>query len=327
MQLSIIIVNYKSWMHLSKLLEGLINCPELSNNQWEILVVDNASGDGNLDKFQQQYPMVQFIDNGGNHGFAHANNVGVEHSRGEYLLFMNPDVVASPDAVRQLFDEKIRHPEIALLTALQIDSKGRLQKSYDRFPDLITYFRTVRNLMRRLAPKKNPDPRQRHIGILDVDWISGSLILMSRKNFDRIGGWNEDYWMYAEDMDLSKRAANLGLRRAISANAEFIHTHGGASRINPEVTLITKSEVMRSAHVYVHNHFAGLHKTVNHIILVLRNMFPLMLAGILNILTLGQSKKINLRAKLFTSMFSYYLSVVKNGHWLSDRSVKFKTRA
>ena len=323
MQLSIIIVNYKSWQHLTTLLTELKDASSLNSKDWEIIVVDNASNDGRMAEFEASYANVQFIENSGNNGFAHANNVGAQNAKGEYLLFMNPDVIAAPTEVAKLLDEKISHPEIGILSAQQLDKKGRLQKSFDRFPDLLTYFRTVRNIMRYIAPKKNPNPRKRRNSIIDCDWISGSLLLLSRNNFELINGWNEDYWMYAEDMDLCKKAANFGLRRAVTPIAEFVHFHGGASRSSPEVTLITKSEVMKSAHVYVQNHFTGSHGLINHCILVLRDLSPLLIAGLLNIITFGQITKLQTRYKLLQELIKYYRLVAKNGSWLSERSVNF----
>lgn len=325
-QLSIITVNYKSWNSLAVLLEGLQNAREFSTQDWEMIVIDNQSGDGRLAEFRRHYGFVQFIENSGNHGFAHANNIGVKHASGEFLLFMNPDVIAQPEQIRKLIAEKMAHPEIGLLTAPQTDAKGRLQKSFDRFPNLLTYFRTVRNLMRIISPGNNPDPRKRHKTILNCDWISGSLILINKADFARIGGWNEDYWMYAEDMDLCKRAENLNINRAVTPTAEFIHAHGGSSRINPDVTLITKSEVMYSAHVYVENHFRGLHKLVNHAILVSRNLIPLMLYGLMNLVTFGLNKKIRLRAGLLKLLISYYWLVARTGNWLSKRSVNYSSK-
>ncbi len=327
MQLSIIIVNYKSWHHLTTLLSGLKNASSLNNKDWEIIVVDNASNDDHLLEFKKTYQNITFIENSENNGFAYANNIGAQYAKGMYLLFMNPDVIAAPSEIIKLLNEKIAHPEIGVLSAQQLDKKGRLQKSFDRFPDLITYFRTVRNIMRYIAPKKNPNPRKRRTTIIDCDWVSGSLILISRNDFELINGWNEDYWMYAEDMDLCKKAANVGLRRAITPVAEFVHAHGGASRLNPEVTLITKSEVMKSAHVYVQNHFTGVHRLINHCILVLRDLSPLILAGLLNILTFGKINKLALRFKLLKELLKYYRSVAKNGSWLSERSVNFMKNA
>jgi len=323
MQLSIIIVNYKSWSYLDNLLTGIRSAEEISLQQWELIVVDNFSNDGVLPEFESKYAWVKFIQNVGNNGFANGNNLGADSACGNYLLFMNPDVEAHPQDIQNLLKEMEIHPGISILSAPQLSKQGRLQKSFDRFPDLLTYFRTVRNLLRIVAPGKNPNPRKQHDSIIDCDWISGSLVLLSRNDFDALGGWNEDYWMYAEDVDLCKRAENMGMRRAITPKAQFIHSHGGASRQNPEIAVVTKSEVMVSSHVYVEQHFNGIHKALNHFILGMRNFIPLLSGSVLNAVTLGKISKLDIRYRLMKNLFKHYVRVSRTGNWLSTRSVNF----
>ncbi len=320
MDLSIITVNFRSWSHLDAALSGLAQAAELADSRWEVIVVDNASGDDQLANFRARYPAVRFMENGGNWGFASGNNLGAQNARGTTLLFMNPDVRAAPSEIRKLLEEKSAHPEINILTAPQQDAKGRLQKAFDRFPDLLTYLRTVRSLMRVLAPGNNPDPRRVYGHIISCDWVSGSLLMISKQDFRALGGWSEDFWMYAEDMDLCKRAALSGMRCAITPVASFTHLHGGASRQNPEVARITKTEVLISAHVYVERHFRGLHRLANHLIIALRNLVPLLLAGTLNILTLGRIMRLQIAGQVLAGLCAHYLRVARTGIWLSRRS-------
>ena len=323
MKLSIITVNYRCWDHLQTALDGLLPATEFDEGLWEFIVVDNASGGEELENFRRRYDKVRFLENTGNLGFASANNLGARHAEGEYLLFMNPDVVADPAQVDSLVREKEAHPEIALLTATQLDGRGRLQKSFDRFPDLLTYFRSVRSLMRKLHPDRNPDPRRLRHDIVGCDWISGSLLIVKRDDFERLGGWSEDFWMYAEDIDLCRRAAGLGMARALTPAAQFTHFHGGASRRDPEVTLITKSEVMISAHVYIQRHFTGIRRIANHGIVGLRNLVPLAVAGLATLVTLGRLPSLRLRTQLLGVMLRYYARVITTGNWLSQRSPNF----
>lgn len=323
MELSIVTVNFRCWDHLRTALDGLLPAAQLNEGHWEIIVVDNASGGNELEQFRKHYDGVRFLENAGNLGFANANNFGARHAGGEYLLFMNPDVVADPAQVDMLLREKKAHPEIALLTASQLDRRGRLQKSFDRFPDLLTYFRSVRSLMRKLLPGRNPDPRRWRGDIVYCDWISGSLVMLSREDFEQLGGWSEDFWMYAEDMDLCRRAAELDMPRALSPAAQFTHLHGGASRRDPEVTLITKSEVMISAHVYIHRHFNGIHGLANHAIVGLRNVGPLAVASLANLLTLGRLSGLSLRSRLLGLMLRHYARVIATGSWLSPRAPNY----
>ncbi len=320
MDLSIITVNFRSWTHLDAALGGLALAEEFAEGRWEMIVVDNASGDDQLATFTARYPDVRFIENSGNLGFAHGNNLGARYASGGTLLFMNPDVRAEPDAIRKLLAEKLAHPEISILSAPQFNARGKMQKAFDRFPDLLSYFRTVRSAMRLLAPNSNPDPRKAHQEIVCCDWVSGSLLMIAAQDFQTLGGWSEDFWMYAEDMELCKRASLMRMRCAITPVARFTHLHGGASRQNPEVARITKTEVMISAHVYAQRHFSGLHRQCNHLLIATRNLGPLALAALANLLTLGSIARLRLSSRILCGLIAYYLAVARTGIWLSRRA-------
>lgn len=327
MHLSIISVNYRSWALLAALLDDLVGCADFVAGKWEIIVVDNDSGDHQLEDFARRYAGVRFIRNQGNLGFAHGNNLGADAATGEHLLFMNPDMRASEQAIETLWQLQKQQPSLALLTAIQEDSRGRLQKAFDRFPDLLSYFRTVRNVARWLAPGRNPDPRNPRGEPVYCDWISGSLLLIARADFQRLGGWSEDFWMYAEDMDLCRRAADAGMQRALTTRARFVHHHGGTSRRNIETTVLTKTEVMISAHVYISRHFAGLHAGANHLIVIVRDLTPLLIATFMNILTLGLFRGLRLRTRLCGRLCVYLLQAARRGSWLSPRAPAYAQRA
>ncbi len=326
MLLSIITVNYRSWRHLEKLLLGLASAPELGDGRWQIIVVDNDSKDGQLQTYRERFPMAQFVQNSGNFGFAHGNNLGARHATGKSLLFVNPDVHAEPAAIRKLLQIKASHPGVSLLSAQQVDNNGNAQKAFDRFPNLLTYIRTIKSLLRRLSPLRyhpSPDPGER---LVACDWISGSLILVDRCDFDRLGGWSEDFWMYAEDMDLCRRAADLGMARAYTDACRFVHVHGGASRRDRATALLTKQEAMISAHVFIQRHFTGLLRLLNHAVVMLRNLLPLALAALLHIITLGLIGGLRRRSQLLLGMVAYYFSAMRNRTWLSPRSVNYQRR-
>ena len=96
------------------------------------------------------------------------------------------------------------------------------------------------------------------------DWISGAFVLIRLEDFKKLGSWDDFFWMYYEDIDLSKRAANLGMKRVLLNNWYCIHNHGGASRKNIDTTILTKSEVLISSHKYIKKHFALIAKPIAH---------------------------------------------------------------
>ena len=322
--ISILIVNYKSWAHLDKC---LLSIRKIDNKdiKIEVIIVDNYSNDGNLDKFSVQFPEFSFIDNSENNGFSNGCNTGAKVAKGNYLLFLNPDTILSIEALIKLLDTAKKYPEYKLISCSKINSKGVLEKSNKPFPSLITLFGLTRSLYKFLNRRFVDD------AIIDLDnielpnWISGSLILISREWFDKLEGWNEDYWMYYEDVDLSKRTANLNGKIALIKDASIIHDHGGASRINVKTSALTKSEVIISRHIFIKNNFKGFNKFFSQLLLVNVVLIEKSILAVLGIILFFIPKML-VNVYLFFNILKYYFHVILNGTWLSVRSMNFKEK-
>lgn len=317
MKLSIIIVNYKAWHHIRAALEVLSNgFPD----DWEVIIVDNETNDAELAIHQERFPWVTMIGNPQNSGFGMGCNIGVERAIGEHLLFMNPDVIATVDEIRALMSEKSRHPEVGIITPRQVGTHGKPQKVFDEFPGFLNQSKLLKSLMRLLIPWRQPNPRGRHDALVYCDWITGSFLLIDSADLNRIGGWSQDYWMYVEDADLCKRAQDAGLRVAFTPDVQVIHEHGGSSRINVDVKTMTKLEVIISKHVYVQNHFSGIRRFATHLFIALLRLPGLMLASVLNVLTLSRIANLKIRWRMLGGLLRYYLGVLRSGNWLSERA-------
>lgn len=325
MNLSIIIVNYRSWGYLQTALDALL--PGFPFHDWEIIVVDNESEPHLFKKFKSCFPKISFIANPINGGYAFGANLGAAQAKGEHLIFMNPDVIVNCNDVVHLMAEKKQLSDVALLTPKQIDSKGRVQKTYDVFPDLLNHFRTVKGLMRILKPEKYPNPRADIRTVIYPDWVCGSFLLISRKDFDIIDGWDEDYWLYAEDIDLCRRARNLQLQAACTPKVTIVHMHGGSSRSSENITVLSKLEVIISKNVFAQRHSKGLRLLLNQLIIVFVNLPVLLLAAILNIVTLQSVRALRLRGYIFSELMLYYMSALKSSIWLSPRALANKSGA
>jgi len=317
--LSIIIVNYRSWGHLQTAFDALL--PGFPFDEWEIIVVDNESDTDLFNDFKSRFEQVSFIANPINSGFAFGANLGAGQATGEQLIFMNPDVIADRGDVLALMDEKRRLGDVALLTPRQVDSKGRTQKLYDVFPDLLKHFRTIKAILRLLRPEKYPNPRADIKTVIYPDWVSAPFLLISRNDFGAIGGWSEDYWLYAEDTDLCRRARDLGLRAACTPAVTVVHTHGGSSRHSEGVTALSKLEVIISKNVFAQRNSKGLRRLFNHLIIALLNLPVLSLAALLNIVTLRSVRALRLRGYIFSELAPYYSNALKTGVWKSPRAL------
>jgi GT2 family glycosyltransferase len=324
MNLSIITVNYRSWGHLEAALAALK--PDFPAD-WEIIIVDNESQAETLEKFAADYPWAVFVANPHNSGFGYACNMGVENATGTQLLFMNPDVIASCDEIRSLIKEKVDNPNVAILAPAQVDKNGRPQKVFDDFPSLLNQSKTVKALLRFILPSSFPDPRARYDKLTYCDWVTGSVLLIDRADFDAIGGWSEDYWMYVEDADLCRRAHELGMLTAFTPDVQVTHAHGGSSRLNVDVKSMTKLEVIISKHVYAANHTAGLQRWLMHALIVLLRLPMLIVAAILDLVTFGRVPTLRVRSKMLTGLLRYYSGVMDTGEWLSPRALANRTEA
>ena len=319
MKLSIIVVNYRSWGYLQAALETLQ--PGFPADL-EIIIVDNESQVEPFEEFQARFPWVTFVANAHNSGFGAGCNLGAARAAGSSLLFMNPDVVANSKNIRALLKVKEKHPDVALLSPRQVDANGRPQKVFDDFPDLINQSKILKALLRIVRPSQYRKPRADQSSLIYCDWITGSFLLVSRDDFDAIGGWSEDYWMYVEDADLCRRAEYMGLRVAYAPNVQVVHAHGGSSRINVEVKAMTKLEVIISKHVYAHKHFLGPRRRMMHILIAGLRLPVLTIAAFLDLLTLRQVPALRVRGKILTGLLKYYAGVRKSGNWLSPRAIE-----
>ena len=317
MQLSIITVNYKSWGHLEAALDAMaVDFPA----NWEFIVVDNESQPESFAAFAARYPWVTFIANPENSGFGHGCNIGAKEASGKQLLFMNPDVIAKPADIRALIEVKEQH-KIGIIAPRQVSSGGKAQKVFDDFPSLSNQSKTLKALLRLLFPSTHIDPRAVHAELTYCDWVTGSGLLIDHADFDAIGGWSADYWMYVEDADLCRKAHDLGLSVACTPDVEVIHAHGGSSRLNVDVKSMTKLEVIISKHVYTRKHTRGFARWLTHTLIILLRMPMLLIAAVLNLLTLGQIPALRVRYRILTGLLRYYRGVIQTGSWLSPRAV------
>jgi len=307
MKLSIVTVNYKSWGHLEAALSALKDgFPE----DWEIIIVDNESSPSEFDAFAARFPWATFIANPDNSGFGCGCNIGVAKASGEQLLFMNPDVIATPTEIQKLMQIKEQH-DIGIVAPRQVSAAGKAQKVFDDFPSLLNQSKTLKALLRFLMPWKFRNPRADYSELTYCDWVTGSVLLIDHEDFDAIGGWSEDYWMYVEDADL----------------CEVIHAHGGSSRLNVAVKSMTKLEVIISKHVYTQHHTRGLSRWLTHALIVLLRMPMLVVAGILDLVTLRQIPTLRVRSRMLAGLLRYYSGVIRTDSWLSPRALANQSSA
>ena len=137
--ISIVIVNYKSWNDLKDCLQSIITINS-SKFTLETIVVDNQSNDGRLEEFKILFPSILFIENSGNNGFANGCNLGASNAKGNYLFFLNPDTIINKDAVLKLWKTTYKNPDYGIVSCLQTDESNNKYTEIRFFPKLSTLF-------------------------------------------------------------------------------------------------------------------------------------------------------------------------------------------
>lgn len=246
--LSIVIVNYRCWDRLA----ACLNSIELQKVEGlEIIVVDNYSNDGKIQEFKNNYKEILWIEQDSNAGFAHACNRGAAVAKNHWLLFLNPDTVLLPETLRTLIHRAEAEPDWKLIGIRQLNEWGADTNPHGIFLKWWNVWAPVRSLERIVKGKTFSKQYLSTASVAFPDWISGSFVLIRKSDFQELGGWDERFWMYYEDMDLSKRAADKGWLRVMYNDLSCTHVHGGSSRIDPQTKAITKTEVIVSAIRYL----------------------------------------------------------------------------
>jgi len=148
------------------------------------------------------------------------------------------------------------------------------------------------------------------------------VVLIRNETFKKLGGFDEDFWMYFEDVDLCKRVRNLNGEVSFCGDINIEHNHGGSSRINLRTTSLTKTEVHISRHVYISKHKTGIEKLLIQTFLVLNNLISGAIMALLGIL-LFFIPKVFSRTLIFFMLIGYYVGSAARFSWISPRSVNF----
>ncbi len=232
-QVSVVIVSFNVRGFLENLITSLNRA--LIGIDSEIIVVDNSSDDDTVEVIKKNYPAVRLIENNVNVGFGKANNQGVKISSGEYLLLINPDAVVEENTVKEMLAFSAVHPEAGAASCKVLNGDGTLQKTCRRgFPTpwvaftkisgLSTLFPRTKMFGRYNLTYLNPDEEH------EVDAIGGSFMFIPRRVFDKVGGFDEDYFMYGEDIDLCYKIKNAGYKVFYTPRTTAIHFKGESTR-------------------------------------------------------------------------------------------------
>ncbi len=254
--LSIVIVNWNVRELLRRCLESILGSDGLSVGPdtadslaggWraEVIVVDNGSADGSTAMLAKDYPWVRVVANTDNRGFTRANNQGLAISQGQFVLFLNPDTELAPDALATMRDYAAAHPLTGVIGPQLRYGDGSLQSSRRRFPTLVTFF-VESTVVQRWWSQNRALARYYALDLPDaaasqVDWVVGACMLVRRAVLDQIGGFDEGFFMYSEELDLCRRAVDAGWQVVYLPAARVTHYEGKSSE-----------QVVAARHIHFH---------------------------------------------------------------------------
>lgn len=259
MHLSVIIVNYNVKFFLEQclysLLKAIDNLP--SPGDAEVIVFDNASSDGSREFFVDKFQGVQFIWHNENLGFAKANNRALSFAQGKNILFLNPDTILSEDALYKSIDYLESQAGSGALGIRMIDGSGNfLPESKRGFPSPAASFYKLSGLINLFpASKKIAAYYAGNLNEHDnneIDVLSGAYMLVKKEVLDKTGGFDEAFFMYGEDIDLSYRIQKAGYKNFYFADNAIIHFKGESTNQNSARYVRIFYKAMN---IFVHKHF------------------------------------------------------------------------
>lgn len=226
--ISVVIVNWNTCALLAKCVAAVEQ--EAASVLHDIWVVDNGSRDDSVAMLRRKFPHVHVIESQTNLGFAGANNLAMQRSEGRYLLLLNTDAIVAPGSILALLDLAERTPRAGIIGARLLNPDGSFQASHTDFPTLWQEFLILTTIGRRLHsswyPSHGPEEAK---GPQRVDYVQGACMLVRRDALAEVGGLDEGYFMYAEEVDWCRRMADRGWEVWYQPTAKIVHIGGASS--------------------------------------------------------------------------------------------------
>lgn len=262
---TVVIVSYNTRDILATCLDSVLASTGIGTI--ETIVIDNASRDGSADMVAKRFPQVVLERSAINLGFAAANNVAFERARGRYVVLLNPDALLAPDTLATAVAQMDASPETGLGGGQLIGDDGSLQPSARQFPSLLNEVLVLSGLAARF-------PHSRIFGRFDrtwadpgraaeVDWVPGAFTIVRREALDRVGGFDERFFLYYEEVDLCRRFRSNGWQVRYWPDIVVRHTGGESSKTVSDVEFTSSGSQlilwrMRSGLLYYRKHHGAL---------------------------------------------------------------------
>ncbi len=257
--ISVILVNYNLSDNLVASIKSIFS--NSSEENFEIIVVDNNSSHYQKDVLKKglsQFNNVKIFYLEFNNGFGDGNNYGVNKSQGDIIFLLNPDTLLTNDLFEKTLEIFRTQPTVSVLGPKIVNDKKKQEKSVGKFPSLFLEFINIFFLSRfyekKYFLKKVKNSKHEFI---DVDWVTGSAMFIRREVFQKVGGFDTNFFMYSEEVDLCRRIQDSGGKIVYFPAVELIHIGSIGSKKN--YSFFTKTSY-ESKYYYIDKHFKGIER-------------------------------------------------------------------
>ncbi len=248
-QLSVVLVNYNGLQYIQDCIEALHL--HLKNLSYEIIIFDNASQDNSVNYIKYTYPDVKLIESKENLGFGGGNNEATKHANGLYLLLLNIDTILL-QPIDSLFSIFEKNNSIGLIGIKMLNENRHEIDAIGNFPN----FENLFYMKRMFTPTKNLKHQK---AFYEIDWITGAFMLTTKFFYNEVGGFDTDYFLYVEDVDLCKKYLDKGLKTIFVPSLSYVHFVGFNSSKN--------DYLIKGYRIYIQKHFKGFYKILAHLML------------------------------------------------------------
>lgn len=307
-KLSIVIVNYNTGKLLENCLESIYRTPcDVIDN---VVVVDNDSKDRSAD-FLRQQNKITLISNQENLGFGHACNQGAALINADYILFLNPDTIISSEAMSAIVGRlsAADNKKIAVCGLKQVDQDNNVSRHCCDFPTLTNFLSRSVGITSIFPSLGHVLSNWDHLNSREVNHVIGSCYAIRRDVFEDMNGFDERFFLYYEDLDLSKRVVTAGWSIYYHSDHILQHCCGGSSKKVPVVRLFRS---LQSKLLYADKHLGS---TQAYLLLTVNVLFELPIRCLLSILSLSPS---NLKSTVFA--FTLLLNWFVRGGLAKDKN-------
>ena len=273
--LTYILINYNTKQLTNQAIESIYNFFDNQNN-FEVILVDNASTDGSKKFFENKEKGLKnfkYIYNNENYGFGKANNIGFQYSKGDYIYILNSDTILPTKNIDKIIKEKFnKYKNLGVVATKVIYEDGSLQPNVQKFSNLLSITlrllkigEKIRNnqlLLNffKILPYK-PEVVKSYLENFDkerkesfIEWASGCSLIFKRDVYKKLGGFDENFFMYTEDEEICYRVHKLGYKILYTPDITVIHFEG-KSNINKKINEFLLKEKIKSEFYYYKKHF------------------------------------------------------------------------